>query len=278
MLKAEAGFARGVPEMADTTLGWRFPHPKLVADGHTAALGQTAENVATRCNVSRQEQDEFALLSQQKTARAQADGRLAEEIIAVPFPAARDRAATAFSQDEHPRPDTTLAALAKLKPAFVTNGTVTAGNASGINDGAAALILTSIENASKLGLKPLVRIVSTAVAGVQPDEMGIGPVSASKKALKRAGLGIEQMDVIEINEAYASQVIACLRELGVDWRNSQRVNPCGGAIALGHPLGASGARLTGTAALSLQRTGKRHALVTMCIGVGQGIATILERV
>ncbi|HYV39405.1 MAG TPA: acetyl-CoA C-acyltransferase, partial [Gemmataceae bacterium] len=217
MLKAECGFARGVPEMADTTLGWRFPHPRLVADGHTVALGQTAENVAARRNVSRQEQDEFALLSQQKAARAQSDGRLAEEIVAVPVPSktekGRENTPSLCSQDEHPRPDTTLAALAKLKPAFVANGTVTAGNASGINDGAAALLVTSAERAQALRLEPLARIVSTAVAGVQPDEMGLGPVPASRKALERAGLSIQQTDIVEINEAYASQAIACLRDL-----------------------------------------------------------------
>jgi 3-oxoadipyl-CoA thiolase len=272
MLKAESSFRRGVPEMADTTLGWRFPHPKLVAAGHTMGLGETAENVATRRNVSRQEQDEFALLSQQKTARAQADGRLAEEIIPTP------NGPAFVSLDEHPRPETTLATLAKLKPAFRSNGTVTAGNSSGINDGAAALLITSAEQARELGLTPLARVVSTAVAGVSPDEMGLGPIPASRKALERAGLTMAQMDIIEVNEAFACQAIACLREFGVDWRDETRVNPCGGAIVLGHPLGASGARLAGTAALTLRRTGKRFALVTMCIGVGQGIATVLERV
>jgi 3-oxoadipyl-CoA thiolase len=283
MLKPGTGFPRGVPELADSTLGWRFPHPRLVAEGFTVALGQTAENVAARRQVSRQEQDEFALLSQQKAARAQADSRLAEEIAPTPVPpgegkVGRDGEPAYFSQDEHPRPETTLAGLAKLKPAFAANGTVTAGNASGINDGAAALLVTSAERARDLGVAPLARIVSTAVAGVQPDEMGLGPIPASRKALERAGLNMAQMDIIEMNEAYACQVIACLKELEIDWRDEARINPCGGAIALGHPLGASGARLTGTAALALRRTGKRFALVSMCIGVGQGVATILERV
>jgi acetyl-CoA C-acetyltransferase len=282
MLKAENGFPRGLPEMADTTLGWRFSHPTLVAAGHTVSLGQTAENVAVRRNISRQEQDEFAVLSQQKAARAQAKGRLAEEIVPTPVLALavgeKRKVEGSFNvtSDEHPRGETTLSSLAKLKPVFATNGTVTAGNSSGINDGAAALLVTSAERARSLGLTPQARIVSTAVAGVSPDEMGLGPIAASRKALERAGLKMSQMDIIEINEAFASQVIACLRDFGVDWRDESRVNPNGGAIALGHPLGASGARLAGTAALTLRRTGKRFALVTMCIGVGQGIATVLE--
>jgi acetyl-CoA acetyltransferase family protein len=183
---------------------------------------------------------------------------------------------TLVELDEHPRPGTTAEALGKLRPAFTRDGTVTAGNSSGINDGAAALLVTSAERARSFGLKPLVRIVSTAVAGVKPDEMGLGPIPASRKALARAGLGVEQMGIVELNEAFASQVIACLEDLGVDWHNEERVNPNGGAIALGHPLGASGARLAGTAALQLRRTDSPYALVTMCIGVGQGIATILE--
>jgi acetyl-CoA C-acetyltransferase len=178
--------------------------------------------------------------------------------------------------DEHPRPTTTLEALARLRPAFTRDGTVTAGNSSGINDGAAALLVTSAERARSLGLQPIARIVSTAVAGVKPDEMGLGPIPASRKALARAGLNADQMAVVELNEAFASQVIASLDELGIDWRDEERLNPNGGAIALGHPLGASGARLAGTAALQLRRTAARYALVTMCIGVGQGIATILE--
>ena len=275
MLKPEVAYPRGIPEIADSTLGWRFPHPQLVADGHTVSLGQTAENVAQRCSVSRQEQDAFALLSQQKAARAMRDGRLAEEIVPTPVPQGRGDQAV-VTTDEHPRPETTLEGLARLKPAFAKDGTVTAGNSSGINDGAAVLLVASAERARDLRLRPLARVVGTAVAGVRPDEMGLGPIPASRKALARAGLKIDHIDLVELNEAFASQAIACLNALGVDWRDEERVNPNGGAIALGHPLGASGARLAGTAALELQRQGRRYALVTMCIGVGQGIATILE--
>ena len=275
MLKPETAYPRGVPPMADSTLGWRFPHPDLEKAGHTDTLGQTAENVAERRGVSRQDQDLLALLSQQKTGRAIESGRLAEEIVHVEVPQARGEP-LGIDKDEHPRPTTTPEALAKLKPAFTKDGTVTAGNSSGINDGAAALLVTSAERARTVGLEPIARIVSTAVAGVRPDEMGLGPIPATRKALQRADLGIDDMRIVELNEAFASQVIACLEDLGVDWRDEERVNPNGGAIALGHPLGASGARLAGTAALQLRRTGVQHALVTMCIGVGQGIATILE--
>jgi 3-oxoadipyl-CoA thiolase len=276
MLKAESAFARGVPEMADSTLGWRFPHPQLVADGHTCSLGETAENVADRRAISREDQDQFALLSQQKAARAVGNGTLAQEIAPVSVPAGRRGEAVTVERDEHPRADTTLEALAKLRPAFAKAGSVTAGNASGLNDGAAALLVTSATRARELGLTPLARVVSTAVAGVRPDEMGLGPIPASALALKRASLTAADLELVEANEAFASQVIASLNELGVDWRDERRVNPNGGAIALGHPLGASGARLAGTAALELQRRGGGYALVTMCIGVGQGIATILE--
>ncbi len=277
MLKPEVAFPRGVPEMADSTIGWRFAHPRLVADGHTVSLGQTAENVAERRGISRADQDALALASQQKAAAAAEAGRLAEEILATPV--ARPKGdPVVVAQDEHPRPATTLEALASLRPAFIAGGTVTAGNASGINDGAAALLIASAERARDLGLSPLARVVSTAVAGVRPDEMGLGPIPASRQALQRAGLTIDAMQVVELNEAFASQVVACLEALGVDWRDARRVNPNGGAIALGHPLGASGARLAGTAALELRRNGQRYALVTMCIGVGQGIATILEQV
>jgi acetyl-CoA acetyltransferase family protein len=276
MLKPEVGYPRGVPPMADSTLGWRFPHPELEADGHTATLGQTAENVAERRGVSRQDQDALALLSQRKAGRAMESGRLGEEIAPVLVPRPKGEAAS-VDRDEHPRPTTTAEALAKLEPAFARDGTVTAGNSSGINDGAAALLVTSAERARSFGLEPIARIVSTAVAGVKPDEMGLGPIPASRKALARADLTVDQMGIVELNEAFASQVIACLADLGVDWHDEARVNPNGGAIALGHPLGASGARLAGAAALQLQRTAARYALVTMCIGVGQGIATILER-
>jgi 3-oxoadipyl-CoA thiolase len=273
MLKAEAAYPRGVPEMADTTLGWRFPHPDLVADGHTVSLGETAENVARRCDVPREEQDELAAASQAKAARAD----FSDELVPTPVPGRRAGEPVVVERDEHPRPDTTAEALARLRPAFAKDGTVTAGNSSGINDGAAMLLVASAERARSLGLAPLARVVATAVAGVRPDEMGLGPIPASRKALTRAGLTIDDVGVVELNEAFASQVIACLRELGIDWRDEARVNPAGGAIALGHPLGASGARLAGAGALALRRQEKRHALVTMCIGVGQGIATVLER-
>jgi 3-oxoadipyl-CoA thiolase len=276
MLKSDGAYPRGVPPMADSTLGWRFPHPELEADGHTATLGQTAENVAERRGVSRQDQDALAVLSQQKTRRAVESGRLGEELLSVAVPQLKGEPVT-VDRDEHPRPGTTSESLAKLRPAFTRDGTVTAGNSSGINDGAAALLVTSAERARSLGLQPLARIVSTAVAGVKPDEMGLGPIPASRKALARAGLSIDDMRIVELNEAFASQVIACLDDLGVDWRDEERVNPNGGAIALGHPLGASGARLAGTASMQLRRTEARYALVTMCIGVGQGIATVLER-
>jgi 3-oxoadipyl-CoA thiolase len=275
LLKAESAYPRGVPPMADSTLGWRFAHPDLEAAGHTDTLGQTAENVAERRGVSRQDQDALAVLSQQKAGRAIDSGRLGEEIVPVPVPQPRGEPVL-VERDEHPRPSTTLEALAKLKPAFARDGTVTAGNSSGINDGASALLVTSAERARSFGLEPVARVVSTAVAGVRPDEMGLGPIPASRKVLARTGLDIDKMRLVELNEAFASQVIACLDDLGVDWRDDARVNPNGGAIALGHPLGASGARLAGSAALQLRRGGARYGLVTMCIGVGQGIATILE--
>jgi 3-oxoadipyl-CoA thiolase len=276
MLKPETAYPRGVPAMADSTLGWRFPHPDLEAGGHTDSLGHTAENVAERRGVSRQDQDTLALLSQQKTGRAVDSGRLAEEIVPVSVPQPRGEPVV-IERDEHPRPTTTIDALAKLRPAFSRDGSVTAGNSSGINDGAAALLVTSAERARSFGLEPIARIVSTAVAGVRPDEMGLGPIPASRKVFARSGLSADEMDVVELNEAFASQVIASLDDLGIDWHDDERVNPNGGAIAIGHPLGASGARLAGTAALQLRRTGGEHALVTMCIGVGQGIATILEQ-
>jgi 3-oxoadipyl-CoA thiolase len=276
MLKAEGAYPRGVPPMADSTLGWRFPHPDLEASGHTDTLGQTAENVAERRGVSRQDQDLLALLSQQKAGTAMDNGWLAEELAPIQVPQPKG-APVLVDRDEHPRPTTTLEALARLRPAFARDGTVTAGNSSGLNDGAAALLVVSSERASALGLQPIARIVSTAVAGVQPDEMGLGPIPASRKVLERANLAVDQMAIVELGEAFASQVIASAEDLGVDWRDPARLNPNGGAIALGHPLGASGARLVGTAAVQLRRTDQRYALATMCIGVGQGIATILER-
>jgi 3-oxoadipyl-CoA thiolase len=275
-LKPESAYPRGVPETADSTLGWRFAHPQLVADGHTVTLGQTAENVAQRRKVSRTEQDCLALLSQRKAERAMQNGVLAEEIVATPVPQPKGDPRT-VSVDEHPRAGSTLEALAKLKPAFAEKGSVTAGNSSGINDGASALVVASGERAKALGLKPIARVVSTGAAGVRPDEMGLGPIPASRIALGRAHLETKDMAIIELNEAFASQVIACCVELGIDWRDEAKLNPNGGAIAIGHPLGASGARLAGTASLQLRRTNGRYALATMCIGVGQGIATVLER-
>jgi acetyl-CoA acetyltransferase family protein len=274
MLKPESAFPRGVPPMADTTLGWRFAHPEMETRGYTDSMGQTAENVAERRGVSRADQDQLALSSQQKTGRAIDAGWYRDEIIPTPVPQPKAEPLL-VDKDEHPRPSTTLEALGKLRPAFARDGTVTAGNSSGINDGAAALLVMSAERARSYGLQPLARVVSTAVAGVQPDEMGLGPIPASRKALQRAGLDIDQMKLVELNEAFASQVIACLEDLGVDWRDEERVNPKGGAIAIGHPLGASGGRLAGTTALELQRRNAEYALVTMCIGVGQGIATVL---
>jgi 3-oxo-5,6-didehydrosuberyl-CoA/3-oxoadipyl-CoA thiolase len=277
MGKPEERFGRTPPQVFDSTLGWRFANPRMVADGHTLAMGETAENVAERRGVSREDQDEFALLSQRKTARAVERGRLAREVVVTPVPVKRGDP-VAVEADEHPRPETTLEGLAKLRPAFAKDGSVTAGNSSGINDGAAALLVTTPERARDLGLTPLARVVATGAAGVRPDEMGLGPIPASRKALQRAELAIDDIGLIELNEAFASQVIASLNDLGADWRDEARVNPNGGAIALGHPLGCSGARLAGTAAVSLQESEQRYALVTMCIGVGQGLATILERV
>jgi acetyl-CoA acetyltransferase family protein len=219
MLKPESAYPRGVPAMADSTLGWRFPHPDLESAGHTDALGQTAENVAERRGVSRQDQDTLALLSQQKTSRAVENGRLGEEIIGVSVPQTRGEPVV-IDRDEHPRPSTTIEALGKLRPAFARDGSVTAGNSSGINDGAAALLVTSAARARSLGLEPIARIVSTAVAGVRPDEMGLGPIPASRKVFARSCLSAEDMQVVELNEAFASQVIASLEDLGIDWRNA----------------------------------------------------------
>ena len=275
-LKPDSAYPRGAPESADSTLGWRFSHPKLVADGHTVTLGQTAENVAQRRGVSRADQDCLALLSQQKAERATSNGVLAEEIVATPVPGTAG-ATVSVERDEHPRPGSTLEGLTKLKPVFAENGSVTAGNSSGINDGASALVVASAERAKSLGLRPIARVVSTGVAGVRPDEMGLGPIPSSRMALERAGLQIKDVAVVELNEAFASQVIASCVELGIDWRDERTLNPNGGAIAIGHPLGASGARLAGTLALQLRRTNARYGLATMCIGVGQGIATVLER-
>jgi 3-oxoadipyl-CoA thiolase len=263
MPKADKAYDRN-PKMFDTTLGWRMINPNMPAE-YTVSMGETAENVAEKYGITREEQDAFALASQQKVKAAVERGAFAAEIVALPELAA----------DEHPRPQTTIADLAKLKPAFKKNGTVTAGNSSGINDGAAALLLCSAEVAAKNGWQPLGRIVTSAVAGVDPAFMGLGPIPATQKALARAKITIDDLDLYEINEAFASQSIACMRDLKMD---PAKANVNGGAIALGHPLGCSGARLAGTVLHELRRRNGRFALATMCIGVGQGIATIFERV
>jgi acetyl-CoA acyltransferase len=274
--KGSRPFSRDI-ELFDTSLGWRFVNPKMKATYGTDSMGQTAENVAERYGVSREDQDGFAVRSQRKAAAARANGRLAREIVPVQIPQ-RKGDPKCFDQDEFIRPDTTMEVLGKLKPAFRSpGGSVTAGNASGLNDGAAALLVTSDTGARELGADPLARIVASAVAGVEPRIMGMGPVPSSRMALDRAKLSLDQMDVIELNEAFAAQSLACLRELGIPG-DDPRVNPNGGAIALGHPLGMSGARLLLTAARELEARGGRYALCTMCIGVGQGMATIIERV
>jgi len=273
MPKATAAFGRNA-EMYDTTLGWRFVNPRLEALYGVDSMAATAENVASDYTVSRADQDRLALRSQQNAQAAMESGRLAEEIVPVSI-AQRRGGALLVETDEHPRPNSTLEALSKLKPFVKADGTVTAGNASGINDGACALLLASAAAADCHGLKPLARIVAWAAAGVAPRVMGMGPVPASKRALQLAGLKVEHMDVIELNEAFAAQGLACLRELGID-DDAAHVNPNGGAIALGHPLGMSGARLVTTAARELNRRAGRYALCTMCIGVGQGIAIVLE--
>ncbi|MFL5804406.1 MAG: thiolase family protein [Roseiflexaceae bacterium] len=272
--KAEGAFSRTPPQVYDTTIGWRFTNPRMLALGHTLAMGETAEVVAERCDITREAQDRFALESQRRAAAAITAGRFDDEIVPVPMPGPKGEQ-TLFAQDEHPRPDITLEGLAKLKPAFKPGGTVTAGNSSGVNDGAAALLIVSSETARRHDLQPLARIVSTAVAGVEPAAMGLGPIAATRKALARAGLAIADLDLVELNEAFASQSLACIAELGLD---PAKVNVNGGAIALGHPLGASGAKILTTLVHELRRRGGRYGLATMCIGVGQGIATIVERV
>ena len=274
MPKAEQPFSRNA-EIYDTTIGWRFVNPKMKDAYGDDTMPSTAENVAQDFQISREDQDAFALRSQEKTAKAQASGRLAAEIVAVEIPQ-RKGDALVVEKDEHPR-STTLDALARLKPIVRPDGTVTAGNASGVNDGAAALIIASEEAAKRNGLTPKARVLGAAVAGVPPRIMGIGPAPASEKLMKRLGLAIGDFDVIELNEAFAAQGLAVLRQLGVP-DDAGQVNPNGGAIALGHPLGMSGARLALTAAEELQRNGGRLALATMCIGVGQGIALALEKV
>jgi 3-oxoadipyl-CoA thiolase len=275
MGKAEGAFSRNA-RLEDTTIGWRFINPQLKAKFGVDSMPETGENVAEEFRITREDQDRFAFRSQQRTAAARQNGFFADEIALVELPQ-KAGATVQVACDEHPRPDTTYEALTKLKPIVKPNGTITAGNASGVNDGACALLVASEEAAKELRLRPRARIIASAAAGVAPRIMGIGPVPASRKVLALAGLELSQMDVIELNEAFASQALAVLRDLGVP-DDAAHVNPNGGAIAIGHPLGASGARLITTALYQLERTGGRYALCTMCIGVGQGIATIIERV
>jgi 3-oxoadipyl-CoA thiolase len=262
--KPDAAFPRGNQTVWDTTLGWRFPNPRLEEMFPLESMGETGENVAEQWNVSREEQDAFALRSQQRWAAANAASRFADELVPV----------GEVGIDEHPRPETTAEALAGLKPAFRSGGTVTAGNASGINDGAAALVVASEERAGELGVEPLGAFVGSAVAGVDPRVMGIGPIPAVRKLLERAGVGVDEVDLVELNEAFASQSLAVIRELGLD---EDRVNVNGGAIALGHPLGMSGARLVVSLLHELRRRDGRYGLATLCVGVGQGVAALFER-
>ncbi|MCI0509709.1 acetyl-CoA C-acetyltransferase [Chromohalobacter marismortui] len=275
MGKAETAFSRS-QAIEDTTIGWRFVNPLMKNHYGVESMPETAENVAEQFHVSREDQDAFAVRSQQKTERAQQSGRLAQEITPVEVPR-RKQEPLIVEQDEHPRAGTTLEKLAKLPTPFREGGSVTAGNASGVNDGAAAMLVASDAAVARHGLTPMARILGMATAGVEPRIMGMGPVPATRKLLDRLGIGIDEVDIIELNEAFAAQGLACLRELGVA-DDDPRVNPNGGAIALGHPLGMSGARLLLTAAHELHAQNKRYALCTMCVGVGQGVATLIERV
>ena len=272
--KSSKAFGRDA-QMHDSSFGWRFVNPKLHEAYGTDGMGVTAENLVEKYNITRADQDAFALWSQQKTAAAQAEGFFKDEIIPIEIPR-RKMEPLVFDTDEFPRSNTTLDTLGGLRPAFKKDGSVTAGNASGLNDGAAALLIASNSAVKEYDMKPMARVVSSAVAGVEPRIMGIGPVMASRKALGRAGLTLNDMDILELNEAFSAQVLACTRALGLQ-DNDPRINPNGGAISLGHPLGMSGSRILLTAARQLQATNKRYALVTMCIGVGQGYATIIER-
>jgi 3-oxoadipyl-CoA thiolase len=275
MGKADSAYSRAT-KLEDSTMGWRFINPLMRAKYGVDTMPETGEIVAEEFHITRKDQDAFALRSQQRAAEALRAGRLKQEIVPVPIPQKKGDTLL-FSEDEHPRPDTTMEALSKLKPVVKPDGTITAGNASGINDGACAMVLASESAAKRHGLTPKARVVAAAAAGVAPRIMGIGPVPATRKVLAKSGLLLGQMNVIELNEAFASQALAVLRELGIP-EDATHVNPNGGAIALGHPLGASGARLVTTALYQLQRTNGKYALCTMCIGVGQGIALILERV
>ena len=273
--KASKPFGRDA-QMFDSSFGWRFVNKKLDAMYGTEGMGSTAENLAEMYNISREDQDKFALNSQQKAAKAQAEGRFDLETVSVEIPQ-RKKDPIIFSKDEFIKANSSLEVLGKLRTAFKKDGTVTAGNASGLNDGAAAMLLASEDAVKKYNLKPTAKIVSSAVVGVEPRIMGIGPVKASEKALAKAGLTLDDMDIIELNEAFSAQSLACIREMGLK-DDDPRINPNGGAIALGHPLGVSGTRIVQTAALELQKQNKRYALCTMCIGVGQGYATIIERI
>jgi acetyl-CoA acyltransferase len=274
MSKASSAYGRD-QQLFDTSFGWRFINPKMKELYGVDAMGETAENVAQKYNISKEDQDKFALWSQQKAAKAQTEGRFQKEIVALSIPQKKGDPLV-FTNDEFIKPKTTLEGLAGLKPSFKKEGSVTAGNASGLNDGAAALLIAGEDGIKENKLEPLARIVSSAVVGVEPRIMGIGPVEAANKALKRAGLTFNDLDVIELNEAFAAQALGCTRMWGLA-DNDERINPNGGAIALGHPLGMSGARILLSAALQLKLTNKRYALATMCIGVGQGYAVVIER-
>jgi 3-oxoadipyl-CoA thiolase len=272
--KPERGLPRGPQTMHDTTLGWRMINPRMAELGvSTETMGETGENVAERYGISREDQDAFALRSHQRAVAAREAGKFEEEVVAVE--ARQGRETVTVEADEGPRADTSLEKLAKLRPAFREGGTVTAGNASSLNDGAACLLLASEKGAEELGAEPLARVVTTGVAGVDPAIMGVGPLKAVPNALRNAGLSLDDIDLIELNEAFASQVLACARELGID---EERLNVNGGAIALGHPLGCSGARLTGTLSRELRRRNGRYGIATLCVGVGQGLATVFEAV
>ncbi len=271
--KSESAFSRNA-EIVDSTIGWRFTNPRLAELHHPYSMGQTAENVARRYEISREDQDAFSLESQQKWGTAKSEGRFDGEIVPVTIPQ-RKKDPLIIDTDEHPRPDVTLEKLARLPAVFADDalGTVTPGNSSGINDGAAALLLVEADAASRLGLVPLAIVGRSATAGVDPAYMGLGPVPATKKAVQRAGVTLDQIDIIELNEAFAAQALACIRELGIENAN---INPNGGAIAMGHPLGCTGARIAVTLVHEMRRTGARRGLATLCIGVGQGVATIFE--
>ena len=273
--KASTPFGRD-SKMFDSSFGWRFVNPRLDSLYGTEGMGKTAENLAEKFNINRYDQDLFAYNSQMKAVEANKKGRFKKEIVTVEIPQ-RKKDSIFFSQDEFIKPQTSIEILSKLRTVFKENGTVTAGNSSGLNDGAAAMLLASNKAVKKYDLKPIAKIISSSVVGVEPRIMGIGPVEASKKALKKANLSLNDMDIIELNEAFSAQALACIRELGLK-DNDKRINPNGGAIALGHPLGASGTRIIQTAALELQQKNKKYALITMCIGVGQGYATIIKRV